>query len=716
MKKLLLISFSFFLCVVTNAQVTKYVSPNAAINGNGNSVTSPYNDIAFAVNKVKQLGGGEVIILDGTYNIGDQEITINTSATVNTAVTIKPQTPFGVILKFSGRRGFSFTSSSKHITLEGIELYGQTDNLDYWTIVAKAFWRNGNVPRNGGIATLLNGKYITVKNCYIHDWYQKAAEIKDGRYIIVQGNIIHDIATTSLSGGHGIMRQQKGQEFFDDDTPGVYRWDISENLLFRVEQRIYSWVPRKGYITMVIDEGKSILIDDPKDTDGHQESMIARIKNNIVAYGSVVGIRLKSTPGLEVSNNSVFQVGPNADGITDRAGDTNTPQFTDFIFKNNAVQTIPDVFAINIRTAVNQGGSTVSISGNVAMDGKVRPTNQPGVSKLTGNNLFTNPANGDFSINSALNLPATLGVTQTVRNDLINKSNNFGVTVGASDFIIDHLKLTQTILDNIPYVYDGIPGNETVFTNYGNMTANHEKINFNVVNGYWQSQTNSPSTQQFRLNEAYYTWYSNIDNNYPGYDRIRWGSSEIMQDFIFPANWLCVSQIKGLNDHTQINGHDKKLTLDGDILIGFENFTPTTGDSFDLMIADEIVPASVGGNLFDNIIFEGYTPANYTLNIVQSGGKDVLRLMITSPSAIDDLTFNTQKLKAIPNPSSSTFLLETKMAIHSFKMFDIIGRDVTNNINIKTLQHAYQFNTEQLSAGIYLLHADNQKIKIIIEK
>lgn len=173
-------------------------------------------------------------------------------------------------------------------------------------VIAKAFWGDASVPRNGGLAVILDGQFITIKDNYIHDWYQKAVEIRNARYVTIQGNIIHDIGTTSISGGHGIMRQQKGTEFFDNDSAGIYRWDIRENMIFNVQQRIYSWVPQKGFIDMVIDEGKSILIDDPKDTDGIQEHMSARIKNNVVAYGTVDHIRLKSTPNLEVSHNSIY--------------------------------------------------------------------------------------------------------------------------------------------------------------------------------------------------------------------------------------------------------------------------------------------------------------------------------------------------------------------------------------------------------------------------
>ena len=203
MRHLYLFLFTFIFCTVTQAQVIKYVKPNAPTSGNGNSVANAYNDIVTAVKKTEQAGGGTLYIIDGNYNMGSSKITIKTAATAATAVTIKPQTTAGVKLTFTGTTASYFHKDSRYITLEGLELYGKTDVLDYWTIVSKGFWDKTSVIRNGGTAVKLDGQYITIKDCHIHDWYQKAVEINNGRYVIMQGNIIHDIATTSLSGGHG---------------------------------------------------------------------------------------------------------------------------------------------------------------------------------------------------------------------------------------------------------------------------------------------------------------------------------------------------------------------------------------------------------------------------------------------------------------------------------------------------------------------------------
>jgi len=639
------------LSFCANTQTSLFVNPDLSDNPSADgSLANPYNDIAATV-QLLAATGGEVIVIDGMYDMTDKEVTITTAATAANPIIIKPQSTAGVIMNFTGRFGFEFETDSRHITLEGFELNGQTNLVDYWTIVAKSFWGDTSVPRNGGLAVILDGQHITIKDNYIHDWYQKAVEIRDARYVVIEGNIIHDIATTSISGGHGIMRQQKGQEFMDNDLAGVYRWDIRENMIYSVEQRIYSWVPQKGFIEMVIDEGKSILIDDPKDTDGIQEDMSARIINNVIAFGAVDHIRLKSTPNLEVSHNSIYAEGLNADGISDKQGDTTTPQFTNFISKNNAAQTVAGVSAIEIDKAVEQtvaAGGTPDVSGNYAMDGKIKPPGQSGLTKLTNGQLFINPHGGNFRINPSLNLPASTGVSLTVLDDLDQKVIDFGISISAGTFQMDHLKLTQTILDNVPGLNDGVLNNETVFADYGLMSSNYHTIEFDVVAGDWKDDYSSPNKQDFELNEVYYSWYENIATNHLNnageeYERIRWGDSEVMQNQVFDADWLTVSQITSTSN-TLINGHDNIFTLNGDILIDFENFTPQIGDAFDLITADIIITSpNFTGSLFDRVLFEGHTPDNYSLEIVTVGDVQVVRLTILAALPVELVSFEAKR-------------------------------------------------------------------------
>jgi hypothetical protein len=620
-----------------------YVNPSLLndVGANG-SVTNPYKSIATAVQIASGSLTPNVYIRGGEHQL---TATVNINTAALSPVVIQPLPGEHVKFNCGLRNCFEFLASSSNIEIQGMELDGGTDSVDFWCVVAQAFWGDLSVPRGGGIAIGLDGTDIVIRDNYIHHFYQKAVEIRGARYIKVYDNIIQNIANSSLSGGHGIMRQQTGAEFFTNDEFTKYRWDINSNLIFNIEQRIYSWVPSKGYIEMVLDEGKPILIDDPKDTDGIQEHMSARITNNVVAFGALDHIRLKSTPNLTVTNNTVYSAAPSADGITDKVGDTNTPKFINFNFKNNVIHTVPGTTSIDIVDALAQANAAAMpppvpqtnpptlppmISSNFFAGGGSAPGSLSGLTSLPTNQLYINPNNGNFRLNPSLGMSSTLGARPTTLDSMDIRKNRYGVNVIWDQFPNDPLKLTQTILDNIPGINDGITGNENVFTNFGILRAAYSEIFYNVYSGVWKTQTMSKDTQLFHLNEAYTEWYTeaNIHKNASGadYERIRWGNSFLKQDQLFDNDWLTVSQITSDTTNTVIYTDHNAFTLDGDILIDFENYIPVLGKTFDLLKAAQIT--AVNTTLFDRILFEGYTPPNYSLTIVDVPGGKAVRLTI----------------------------------------------------------------------------------------
>ncbi len=103
---------------------------NAAADG---TAANPFNDIAVAVQFASDEGGGEVLILPGEYTM-TKIVSIETAAAANGPVIIKPMDGGNVKFNCDLRAAFEFTETSRYITLEGIELDGNTDKLDYWDI------------------------------------------------------------------------------------------------------------------------------------------------------------------------------------------------------------------------------------------------------------------------------------------------------------------------------------------------------------------------------------------------------------------------------------------------------------------------------------------------------------------------------------------------------------------------------------------------------
>ncbi|KQI67849.1 hypothetical protein AN189_13835 [Loktanella sp. 3ANDIMAR09] len=265
---------------------------------------------------------------------------------------IKPVPGSSGEYQFSRLNNWRIDGEASNIVIEGFAFDGNSDILSVEEMLATGYWDQSAQDGMGGIAiNVESGEYITIRENDFHDLYQKAVNIEDGRYVKIQDNILQDVATKSLSGGHGIMRQQ-GSGDFGDDIDGVYRLEITGNLIFNTYQTMPSWVPSKGYLNMVLDEGKPILIDEVPNFENQDQAVL--ISDNVIAYGQIDGIRIKPTQGLEVTNNTVYSTGEHGDGITEinTIRSETTDVFPDGVIADNLVFTLAGSQAFELNDLV----------------------------------------------------------------------------------------------------------------------------------------------------------------------------------------------------------------------------------------------------------------------------------------------------------------------------------------------------------------------------
>lgn len=630
-------------------------------NGSDNALgtaTSPLKTIEFATTQAAQNNVPNVYIKSGTYQLED---TIEITALANQTVTLSPEPNGYVKLFLSKLRGFRLFQNAKNITITGFELDGNSNAVEHYNILSTYVWKPENFTTlsGGGIAIQVEeAEDILISNNYIHDFYQKAVNIEDGRYVKVQGNIITNIANTSLSGGHGIMRQQGAGSFPDPDDPNKYRWDIDGNMLLNVHQRIYSWVPAKGYMNWTLDEGKPILIDETPD---HDFDMKARIKDNIVAFFKIDGIRIKATNNLEIFNNSLYSRDTHADGITDTANEynpadhNNRPPFENLNVSNNAVDVSPTNQAYELNDGDASAGS--SFTNNYAGSGLIIPSTAGTAGSIP---FFQSPNTGNFNLTD--NTLTNVGIDPTIYSDLLDRANYFGVEIKNSNWENDNLKNSQTLLDNVPGVEDGIANNETVFTDAGQYALSDLEYNrvrkafYFTPNTTWLADkgvTASVLNQRSELNaydgkyeiivaEEYSDWYDDIlinnlrDTNGDGtgdtpYARVRYGASVLAQDKVFKDDMLHVAEIESLIDYTQVEAENYTVTIDGDLLVDFK-IAPSGYEFYDLIVANSIVTNNTAPDIFDDVKIENYN-GTYTLEIITTSTPQVLRLTLTDETA-----------------------------------------------------------------------------------
>jgi hypothetical protein len=612
-----------------------YATPtkgDSSMLGLGTAV-APYESIGHAS---RMASPGDTIYVVNLATVVPRKYNITAIGTQHAPITIKPAPNSAVKYSFNTfsawdiSTGDNLTSggkagkNSQYVVIEGFEFYGSADAQDHWDLVATGVWVGRPLNPMGGIAIDVKfGSDITIRDNYFHDLSQKAVNISGARYVNVVNNIIRDVATKSLSGGHGVMRQQGPEsDFGTPDDAAKYRWDINGNFIFNVSQRIYSWVPAKGYMNMTLDEGKPILIDETKDLQ-----LKARIANNIVAYAAIDSIRIKPTANLEVRNNSVYTTNPHADGITDintlsNLAPYSTNPMPGLIITDNLVSTASGTFAFELNDSFPTGQAGVRMSGNLRLgsSGSVNPDSLSGVQTFTGPRLFVNPDAGDFT--PAAGVAVATGVPIEVRQKLASLVKKFNVTVASAFWETDHVKLTQTMLDNIPGVDDGVLNNESVFTNSGIYGASETESNpprmamYFSTNATWFSdkgvrydtakrKANSPYNGLYEIivPEDYAAWLDAARINYPGYSSIRHGNSYIAQTKVMPANSLLLTKLTSATQYEQILAAGQTITTGGDLRVVLApGFVPSAGQTFDIISAANIVTGSAPKYGFADVV------------------------------------------------------------------------------------------------------------------
>lgn len=616
---------------------TLYASTQAGNNrstGNG-TLENPYQSVGYASTQAQ--AGDTIYLLDPADTVA-RSYTLAAQGSAEAPIYLKPAPNASGLYSFTGLNAW-VVSGAQHLVIEGFEFTGNSEKTAYWDLVSSGYWQPTQTSTAGGTAiNVASGDFISIQNNYFHDLFQKAVNIQGGRYVDVTGNIIHDVATQSLSGGHGIMRQQGDwSNFGTADEASEYRWDISGNLLFNVEQRIYSWVPAKGYLNMTLDEGKAILIDETTDTQ-----LSARISNNIVAFGEIDAIRLKPTANLEVSNNSIYATSTQADGITDVNTLSRPDPFPNLQVQNNLVQVSAQATALELNDQLS--GSV--LNNWVAGGGAINTTlTQTGVNASELTSAFVAPESGNFAAQAGI--PDGVGVSAKTLADLNEKIVDWGVNVQDSGWHAEHIRLTQTLLDNIPGIHDGNTHDGSVFTSEGiwgdSTKETGRKAFYFEVNPTWQAAvgltdaaldrtgTAYDGLYEIIVAEDYSNWHDELAASYSNASQIRSGNTVLAHDQQLQDQGLLVFELQNEStfDQTLIQTNTR-VTLDGTLLLRFGADYQLSGasDEFDLMLGGTISSANSDGSLFNQITLVGLPDTlSYALN-VQHGNHDSLHLSI----------------------------------------------------------------------------------------
>ncbi len=497
-----------------NSTQTIHIGVNGSNVRQCGSIISPCKTLEYVA---RMLVPGDIVAFHrGVYVQNTQKITISGTPRrpikitryQNDHVKFEPGAIFNEGLGWAANTCLVFENCN-HLIIEGLHINGNSSSVHFELVLKTWFWSEEKVPVGFSGVQLIGGSNITLHRNVLHDLLCSGIYIKGTRYVTIRHNIVYRIGHHCLVGGGGIMYGGIGQvpgNYGNDDPDDLnfYRMDYYGNLVFDIEQRIYSWPKASNDVHYVLDEGKML------DTQGATNDIHARfrIAENILLWPGIAGIRMKRLPGGEVHNNLIYlaENRPDAKGV--RCTDNlNNPTLR---FFNNTIYSAPFTYALDLRGCQPYEGDPERFFGNylagggVLASGHIRPETMQSVVDLGHEgNMFKDPSNGDFNYTNKI--PDGVGVSSETYSMMMEMAREYNIVVENSKFVQDHEKETQLIISN----------HNQHFSNptFTRIDLTSTEISW-VVDAYWKIQyKKTKNGYTTHLNPLYSALLSAYDQN-----------------------------------------------------------------------------------------------------------------------------------------------------------------------------------------------------------
>ncbi len=278
-------------------------------------------------------------------------------------------------------------------------------------------------------------------------------------YITVRGNLISDCTQLTSNGTHAVSFKSLDSS----DTSDAAKIIVDGNTLIDNYNLLISWVPTKKFVTMAIDEGKPIHVQnclatlDPVTGSiwDHGQVLIA---NNLVVRAGNAAITVNEARGVSIANNTIVDAGYinqliDQDGVAGSpfagffSGQGLEPGFLvasgglrlsgthDVTVANNLIS-ISDSRLVAVDAAADVTSATASFADNIFSGGNGLRFRADAATLSTGFHSvadpgFVDPAHGNYHITAtspAVDAGTTLGAVAT---DLAGVARVGATDVGA---------------------------------------------------------------------------------------------------------------------------------------------------------------------------------------------------------------------------------------------------------------------------------------------
>ena len=413
-------------------------------NDGDGSPQNPYGAFKEACNNLNQKHNiyirGGVYKNPGYYSNGSKNgrypaVGDECQGTETNPIVIRPWGDEYVKIKTDALSAIRIKPGSKYITVQNFEIEGEAENITLEEALKYWWWDNNDTMQSSGIVA--SGDNIVIKDNVVHDMPGSGISATAGAYAKIEGNIVYNCDWWTIAGSKGIgITSAKGS-----NAKEQYKNKIIGNLIFNIEQRLFSHVWKKKFATLTIDEGEAFLIQEGKQQDGTTSSSYNGkylIQNNIILYNGKTGV-FNLAKDINLTNNSYYNNG----GATKQSGFriSHTKHLT---IENNAVESnTPDT----IIYSRDKNSSDVNLAHNYAK-GVITNDGSTIAGIESENKIFKDPDNFDFSIVSTL--PQNIGANSTTIKDIKEKLKLYNIKVERKHMEIDRAKQTKYIVEHAP--------------------------------------------------------------------------------------------------------------------------------------------------------------------------------------------------------------------------------------------------------------------------
>ena len=350
-------------------------------------------------------------------------------------------TPWGneyVKLKTDALYGLKIKDDAKYITVQNLEIEGEAQSITFDKALEYWWWDSNDTMQSSGISA--NGSYLTIKDCLVCDMPGSGISVTKGAYTTIENNIVYNSDWWTIAGSKGIGITQAVD---DSSNPanGAFKNKIVGNLIFNVEQRLFSHVWGKGFATLSIDEGEAFLIQEGKQVSGSSATSYSGrylIKDNVMLYNGKSGV-INLAKNVTVSNNSYYN-----NGTATKQSGFRVNKSTDIVIEKNAVESnVANTIVYSVG-----GASSVDLTDNY-VKGVVTTQNSniDGITEIS-HDIFNDPSNFDFSI--VASLQQDIGASKTARDSMREKLERFKIDITNQHQSHDESEQTKTIVETAP--------------------------------------------------------------------------------------------------------------------------------------------------------------------------------------------------------------------------------------------------------------------------